>query len=367
GSNKTCGGRQYAGRTNLVKGSDQNLGSLFVDGNSGVLTKGTGNVVESTMGVVGASASEPCKAKMNFRSLYSDNLCNGVDFTIPRKASSGISKTVTSKKNQPSKASELPSSSSGSQNGKNGDPYAKENMTSPYDSSNILVSNTYACLNEDSRDEVENVFDEYANLLSSANLGESSSPLANEVLAWYRQRKKELMVFKVDFEKAFDSLRRDFLDVILDKLGFGSKWRAWIRGCLHNARSFVLINGSPTEEFELFKDEFNNHFGKYGDITDSVIMKDRMTGQPRGFGFITYVDPFVVDKVIQDTHVFSGKQVEIKRTILRETANSKGFKTKKIFVRGIPSEVGIPRKNIFFVLKPFELAVSLRMVILTST
>nr|GEZ26918.1 zinc knuckle CX2CX4HX4C [Tanacetum cinerariifolium] len=86
GSNKTCGGRQYAGRTNAVnKGSDQNLGSLFVDGNSDVLTKGTGNVVESTMGVVGASASEPCKAKMNFRSLYSDNLCNGVDFTIPRK------------------------------------------------------------------------------------------------------------------------------------------------------------------------------------------------------------------------------------------------------------------------------------------
>nr|GFA90933.1 heterogeneous nuclear ribonucleoprotein 1 [Tanacetum cinerariifolium] len=79
--------------------------------------------------------------------------------------------------------------------------------------------------------------------------------------------------------------------------------------------------------------EFNNHFGKYGDITDSVISKDRMTGQPRGFGFITYVDHLVVDKVIQDTHVFSEKQVEVKSTIPRETDNSKGFKTKKIFVR----------------------------------
>ncbi|GJT75705.1 putative RNA-directed DNA polymerase, eukaryota, reverse transcriptase zinc-binding domain protein [Tanacetum coccineum] len=77
--------------------------------------------------------------------------------------------------------------------------------------------------------------------------------ILNEVLAWHRQRKKELMVFKVDFEKAFDSLRWDFLDLTLDELGFGFKWRAWINGCLHNSRSSVLVNGSPTEEFELFR------------------------------------------------------------------------------------------------------------------
>ncbi|KAF2292259.1 hypothetical protein GH714_018283 [Hevea brasiliensis] len=31
--------------------------------------------------------------------------------------------------------------------------------------------------------------------------------------------------------------------------------------------------------------QFVKHFGKYGEITDSVIMKDRKTGQPRGFGW----------------------------------------------------------------------------------
>lgn len=40
-------------------------------------------------------------------------------------------------------------------------------------------------------------------------------------------------------------------------------------------------------------------------------MKDRHTGVPRGFGFITYADPSVVDKVIEDPHVFNGKQVRI--------------------------------------------------------
>ncbi|GKE07063.1 RNA-directed DNA polymerase, eukaryota, reverse transcriptase zinc-binding domain protein, partial [Tanacetum coccineum] len=58
------------------------------------------------------------------------------------------------------------------------------------------------------------------------------------------------MVFKVDFEKAFDYIRWDFLDLVMAKLGFGFKWRSWIHGCLRNARSSVLINGSP---FKIFR------------------------------------------------------------------------------------------------------------------
>ncbi|KAA8530195.1 hypothetical protein F0562_004904 [Nyssa sinensis] len=54
--------------------------------------------------------------------------------------------------------------------------------------------------------------------------------------------------------------------------------------------------------------QFLKHFGRYGEITDSVKMKDRNTRQPRGFGFVTYADPSVVDKVIEDTHVINGKQ-----------------------------------------------------------
>ncbi|KAK9272969.1 hypothetical protein L1049_003349 [Liquidambar formosana] len=85
--------------------------------------------------------------------------------------------------------------------------------------------------------------------------------------------------------------------------------------------------------------QFIKHFGQYGEITDSVIMKDRKTGQPRGFGFVTYADPSVVDRVIQDSHSINGKTVEIKRTIPKGAIGSKDFKTKKIFVGGIPAAV----------------------------
>ncbi|WZY73789.1 hypothetical protein YC2023_006029 [Brassica napus] len=98
--------------------------------------------------------------------------------------------------------------------------------------------------------------------------------------------------------------------------------------------------------------EFNKHFGKYGEITDSVIMRDRHTGLPRGFGFITFADPSVVDQVIDDTHSFNGKQVEIKRTIPKGAGSggnqSKDFKTKKIFVGGIPSSVTEDELKDFF-------------------
>ncbi|KAL1531607.1 heterogeneous nuclear ribonucleoprotein 1-like [Salvia divinorum] len=98
---------------------------------------------------------------------------------------------------------------------------------------------------------------------------------------------------------------------------------------------------------ETTSDQFIKYFGKYGEITDSVIMKDRSTGQPRGFGFVTYADSSVVDRVIEETHIINGKQVEIKRTIPRG-ANSKDFKTKKIFVGGIPTTVDDDEFRDFF-------------------
>lgn len=61
--------------------------------------------------------------------------------------------------------------------------------------------------------------------------------------------------------------------------------------------------------YYLVTDTFVQYFEKYGEIIDSVIMKDRETGRPRGFGFITYEDPAVVDQLIEETHVINGKQV----------------------------------------------------------
>lgn len=56
-------------------------------------------------------------------------------------------------------------------------------------------------------------------------------------------------------------------------------------------------------------DNLTSHFKKYGEITDAVIMKDRSTGHPRGFGFVTFADPVVCDRVVLDKHVIDGRTV----------------------------------------------------------
>ncbi|GJY96657.1 RNA-directed DNA polymerase, eukaryota [Tanacetum coccineum] len=45
----------------------------------------------------------------------------------------------------------------------------------------------------------------------------------------------------------------DFLDDVLHKFGFGDKWRGWIQGCLSSAMGSILVNGSPTSEFQFYK------------------------------------------------------------------------------------------------------------------
>ncbi|GJR69613.1 RNA-directed DNA polymerase, eukaryota, reverse transcriptase zinc-binding domain protein [Tanacetum coccineum] len=77
--------------------------------------------------------------------------------------------------------------------------------------------------------------------------------ILSEVLQWCKSKKKQSLIFKVDFEKGFDLVIWDFLDDVLRKFGFGNKWCEWIQKCLKSSRGSILINGSPTEEFQFFK------------------------------------------------------------------------------------------------------------------
>jgi len=75
--------------------------------------------------------------------------------------------------------------------------------------------------------------------------------VANEVVDEARKFKKELLLFKVDFEKAYDSVDWNYLDAVICKMNFPVLWRKWIKECVSTATASVLVNGSPTDEFPL--------------------------------------------------------------------------------------------------------------------
>ncbi|XP_051133243.1 heterogeneous nuclear ribonucleoprotein 1-like [Andrographis paniculata] len=103
--------------------------------------------------------------------------------------------------------------------------------------------------------------------------------------------------------------------------------------------------------WETDEEKLKEYFNGYGEVVQAVVMRDKITGKPRGFGFVVFADPNVVDRVLQDTHVIDGRTVEAKRALSREeqqvsrVGNSGGARnvggagstrTKKIFVGGLP-------------------------------
>jgi hypothetical protein len=75
--------------------------------------------------------------------------------------------------------------------------------------------------------------------------------IANEVVDEAKKTNKELMLFKVDFEKAYDSVDWGYLDTVMNKMVFPLLWRKWIKECVSTSTASILVNGGPTDEFPL--------------------------------------------------------------------------------------------------------------------
>ncbi|XP_052188952.1 heterogeneous nuclear ribonucleoprotein 1-like [Diospyros lotus] len=104
--------------------------------------------------------------------------------------------------------------------------------------------------------------------------------------------------------------------------------------------------------WETTEEKLKDHFEIYGEVLQTVVMRDKLNGRPRGFGFVVFADPSILDRVLQDQHVIDGRTVEAKRALSREEqqtssragnsnnarnfGGSGNFRTKKIFVGGLP-------------------------------
>ncbi|KAK3084384.1 hypothetical protein FSP39_012660 [Pinctada imbricata] len=96
-------------------------------------------------------------------------------------------------------------------------------------------------------------------------------------------------------------------------------------------------------------ESLKDHFGKYGEIKESMVMKDPTTKRSRGFGFVTFKDPSSVDKVLENgPHILDSKTVDPKVAFPRKAQPKMVTKTKKIFVGGLSAATTVEDVKNYF-------------------
>ncbi|KAK0811199.1 hypothetical protein LTR91_018133 [Friedmanniomyces endolithicus] len=86
--------------------------------------------------------------------------------------------------------------------------------------------------------------------------------------------------------------------------------------------------------WETTDESLKQYFSQFGDVVECTVMRDGATGRSRGFGFLTFRDPKVVNTVMVKEHTLDGKLIDPKRAIPRDEQE----RTAKIFVGGVSQD-----------------------------
>ena len=95
------------------------------------------------------------------------------------------------------------------------------------------------------------------------------------------------VIYKLDIEKAYDSINWQFLLKVMEKMGFGSKWLRWMWWCISIAKFSVMVNGTPAGFFSSSKglwqgDPLSSYLFVMGMEVLSILIRRAMEG-----GFIS--------------------------------------------------------------------------------
>lgn len=87
----------------------------------------------------------------------------------------------------------------------------------------------------------------------------------------------------------------------------------------------IFVGGLPSS---CDHDKLTDYFGKFGKITDAVVMMDNQTQRHRGFGYCTFDESSAVEAVMAEfkDHKIDGKWVECKRCIPQDKMRDGGDK-----------------------------------------
>lgn len=74
--------------------------------------------------------------------------------------------------------------------------------------------------------------------------------ILHEIVHELKRKRMSGVIFKIDFEKAYDSVRWDFIDEVLEMKGFEKKVKDWIMSTVKGGRVCININGENGPYFK---------------------------------------------------------------------------------------------------------------------
>ena len=61
--------------------------------------------------------------------------------------------------------------------------------------------------------------------------------------------KEKIILLKLDFAKAFDTIEHDAMLTIMEHMGFDDRWLCWVKCIFSSGKSAALLNGVPGRQY----------------------------------------------------------------------------------------------------------------------